>query len=1199
MKSPGRRTATAALPLDSPRETDLALQCLTRPRRVWNSDARCCGGLLRRRRMDRTTTRSPSSSLSPSSLLLRRRCPALLLALLQTVAVLLLLLAPVHAASVPFHNCLPESIVRSQPVRLQFIPLYVSATLAASPQRRTLNVTVYGNVTGLTTREDYPLPDDPRWSNPNVTTGKILNVEPSTNVFTTFFARLDVLSFTVYKANSRPFCETVVQGQCPMGPVFHANASDISRLRAFSFSHDLFSSYSFASILPTFQVNSGDQAGTPIACVAADIVPDLGRSLTNVLTYIPLVVLIIVGFATISAAIFSPWGTSDIFRWTSNYGRDEDLLRLVTPGFGDCLQYIQFIILTSSLTLDYPGFFQPATSKVGWSALMFNESLVSHGTGVQSLQDGLYTVNGTYGLDRMRQYVGMTAPKDVWAGMVVWLLSIIAGVTLLTQLVFSFQWIHRKIAHEPEEDLRSKNLPFTLGNVIRIVFNYFLLPIVSLSMFQFVKASSSPILTVALATLLLVFLVLFAGWLLILIAKTRPRSYLFDDLPTVLLYGPLYNTFSDSAAPFAWISVLLTFIRGIAIGAVQPSGIAQIVLLAICEVTLVLTIAAFRPFEYPTSMNSYYTVLSIIRFLTIILCVAFVPSLEVSASSRGWIGYIILVMHGVVLLFGFFLNAIQTLIEVAARLLGAGGEGGVEGGAARGGLSKVFGMRQLSRRTSRRRHVPRHSINSEAAMLGSDMERPSTQLDGDRARSFSGSSAILLGRPGAGSRMSTGLESNSAYGVANSRGDGSVPYTPTTPATAGAFPGAGRHSGTGSPRTGLVKLKHAETADHFYRPPRQRRATLDGMSPSSQRHTSWGNWSKRDSNQTVGGDEIDVVDGPSVSGRGTPAPAYLGVSKDDPDGEEDPRQPRTDYAVREADFFYRVRGPALSKAPARKLKTGPADPTGPVSSATGWLRGLFRGKTKEQGRGFEVVRSARAPVPGVMLPEEPDVFPEPYRDDPEPAGSKARDAEADAGAGQGSEAETEHKNTTNVAPEAPSLPPIVATDAIELPSRVGTKREPPELQGLRIRPPTIPRRSSKRNSSTDIDRSTDNAAKDTGPHPDSSAESEVETPKAKTKLLQDPGRLPFASKSSSTPSDQISSTSTASSIHHPLDDNPATPRPAHRSRRSGPERYLSKRADRPSSLGYVQQHRASDHIYNANSANSPFSESTAEIVREP
>jgi hypothetical protein len=171
-----------------------------------------------------------------------------------------------------------------------------------------------------------------------------------------------------------------------------------------------------------------------------------------------------------------------------------------------------------------------------------------------------------------------------------------------------------------------------------------------------------------------------------LIVTTRPRAFLFDDLPTVLLYGPVYNTYCDDAAPFALIPIFITFMRGIAIGALQPSGIAQIVLLAICEVVVVLTLTAFRPYPPPTSMNLYQGLFALIRFLAVLLSVAFVPSLGVSEPTKGWIGYVILLLHGMVLVFGFLLNALQTLVEVFARLAGAGG---ADGGATRGGLTKV------------------------------------------------------------------------------------------------------------------------------------------------------------------------------------------------------------------------------------------------------------------------------------------------------------------------------------------------------------------------------------------------------------------------------------------------------------------------------------------------------------------------------
>lgn len=438
--------------------------------------------------------------------------------------------------------------------------------------------------------------------------------------------------------------------------------------------------------MPTLRVRSGDASATDLACISATITPDLGSTLRGLVAFFPLLILVFIAVANILAATYSPWGSPDVFRWTSNYGRDEDLLRLVTPGFADCLQYIQFVTLTGALSLAYPGFYQPIVAQGAWSALMFNQSFVSAERGTNPVTDGVYTVNGTYGLDRYRQYVGLTADQDIWPGMVVWLLVILAAVTALTQLALGTRWLYHKLASVPEEDLRSKNMPFTVGNIIRIIFNFLLLPIVSLSMFQLVIAAQSPAYSVALAVVLILVLLGFALWMIRLIVTTRPRAYLFDDLPTVLLYGPVYNTYSDDAAPFALVPMFITLIRGIAIGALQLAGIAQIVVLAICEVVLVLTLTAFQPYPPPTSMNLYQGLFAVVRFLVLLLSVTFVPALGVSEQTRGWIGYAILLLHAIVLVFGFFLNALQTMLEVFARLAGAGG---ADGGATRGGLTKA------------------------------------------------------------------------------------------------------------------------------------------------------------------------------------------------------------------------------------------------------------------------------------------------------------------------------------------------------------------------------------------------------------------------------------------------------------------------------------------------------------------------------
>ncbi|KAI1132303.1 integral membrane protein [Nemania abortiva] len=1001
--------------------------------------------------------------------------------------VMLLLLACsalplVSAARISFDNCLSDGYISSNPTQLQFVPLVADAVFEANGDNHNLLVTVWGNVTGRVGDSEIPAWGSPEWDDPNSQTalnGKIQNtIEHGLSVYnaTTLHSTVDVLNYRPYSHDAY-FCQSLINGSCPLGPVFNTTSLNLPAepysLPSFNLSKDFDSSYAFASFTPTIIIRYGDQYATTIGCVSATVTPNLG-SVAWLLKFLPLVVLVVVGAATVFAAIFSPWGTTDVFHWTSNYGRDPDLLRLVTPGFGDCLNYIQFIVLTGSLSLEYPGFYQPAVSQGSWSTLMFNEQFSSKADPWQSVVDGIYVTSGAFGLERTAQLDGLGEVQDIWVGMIIWLLVIIAGVLFLIQAGFLIRWLWRLIHNDSEEDLRSKNIPFSLGNVIRIVFSYFLLPVVALSSFQFVVASRTPGYLVALAVVTLVLVIGFAAWLLRLIATTKPRAHLFDDLPTVLLYGSLYNTYSDVASGFALIPIILTILRGFAIGAVQPSGIAQIVILAICEVIQILTLQAFRPFHPSTSMNAYHLGFSVLRFISIILMVAFVPSLGLTDSPKGWIGYAILLIHGAVLLFGFFLNALQTIVEVIARLCGAGGDD--IRGQTRGGLSKIFGARQLSRRVDRTSGPSRLSQLSSTAML--DAAENASKRGYGRVRSESaGSIGIMMGPRRNSSAMDT-------YSVdAYSNPIGSSTFAATTPKEASTF--------SFLPSPGQATRPQPKP-DPYYRPPRARSGTIEEAGSSSLHRTQGSVGSIDLANPRLSQVDGDINNDVSISGKATPAlmpytPAYAPVFA-----------PRADYSTREADFYYGVRGPALnSNAPDRKLGTGPADPTSPVDTATGWLMRLFGGKTKEKAKGFEVVRSAR--MPSAMKARggnfsddaQPEGIPvalgvlrsgpiESDDDEETPKSKKKRHVRGDSAGGEllndvsEPESDEEEIGPSKISKDPPLLPDLDAGEAFQVPSRVQSKasRHPsrrtikpsPEENAEVPEVPEVPRKSSKRNS---------------------------------------------------------------------------------------------------------------------------------------
>lgn len=132
-------------------------------------------------------------------------------------------ISPTTAALINFDNCLDKSILESDPLQLQFIPLDISATFNLSDPLHPLNVTIYGNVSGTTDGSTYNYsPGDSEWTNSSSTYGKIWDLGEKTNKYTTLLTDFDVLSYMPWH-NGTPFCSTVNQGECPLAPVFDAN----------------------------------------------------------------------------------------------------------------------------------------------------------------------------------------------------------------------------------------------------------------------------------------------------------------------------------------------------------------------------------------------------------------------------------------------------------------------------------------------------------------------------------------------------------------------------------------------------------------------------------------------------------------------------------------------------------------------------------------------------------------------------------------------------------------------------------------------------------------------------------------------------------------------------------------------------------------------------------------------------------------
>ena len=142
---------------------------------------------------------------------------------LTMLCLLSLSISPTVAVLLNFDNCLDKAILDSDPLQLQYVPLDVAVRFNLSDPLYPLNVTVYGNVSGTADgSSNYPSMYDPSWNNTNSTTGKIVNLDTSNNMYTTLLTSFNVLSYVPWHEPSQ-FCNSVIQGECPLGPVFYYN----------------------------------------------------------------------------------------------------------------------------------------------------------------------------------------------------------------------------------------------------------------------------------------------------------------------------------------------------------------------------------------------------------------------------------------------------------------------------------------------------------------------------------------------------------------------------------------------------------------------------------------------------------------------------------------------------------------------------------------------------------------------------------------------------------------------------------------------------------------------------------------------------------------------------------------------------------------------------------------------------------------
>ncbi|KAE8421348.1 hypothetical protein BDV36DRAFT_247807 [Aspergillus pseudocaelatus] len=500
---------------------------------------------------------------------------------------------------------------------------------------------------------------------------------------------------------------------CPeLSPIYYPR-SDPRTYTTYRASYSLDHAYRMNTLATTIRLRLND---TDISCNAANITPYIGSTASGVLKGVPLAIMFLTGVINGALMICRSRGRR-VFRYElANASRDPAESYL--PGMGDCLQYIQFIFLTGCLTLSYPGFFRASLGELAWSSLILRNWPVTHQFIYPGVEDNIYAVNATYGFEEMAQYLGATTMSDLWTNAIVNLALVILGVIVAAQLVWLIKsawqlFPTRGSTHMldlPTEFLT--HIQHTGWSVARILLNYFLLPIVALSLYQPLLATWYPVYRTFLAVSFVAALAVSLAFIVRYLVKNDRQNNFFHK-------GSYPRNSSQD-----WLSdtlYMVPFLRGLAIGALQTSGLGQILVLLSCEVFILACLL----WNWRAQRAWRHACFATVRLVIIGMSCAFLPRAGVHEGNKALVGYFIISLHAAVLFTGFIADCLYEMVRFALSKLGI-----LDPHSAnldhQSDKAPVFGIGQLSRRSTRRMSFARLPALNPVEISVPYTQRPST-----------------------------------------------------------------------------------------------------------------------------------------------------------------------------------------------------------------------------------------------------------------------------------------------------------------------------------------------------------------------------------------------------------------------------------------------------------------------------------------
>ncbi|KAG0293484.1 hypothetical protein BGZ96_002770 [Linnemannia gamsii] len=263
-----------------------------------------------------------------------------------------------------------------------------------------------------------------------------------------------------------------------------------------------------------------------------------------------------------------------------------------------------------------------------------------------------------FGIEAYAAAIG-AYPSSLFLGTLANSALAMCAALLLSGGFLGIAWMMAKEKHQRGKTLQHA-LKFVAGNMLR-VWSLLYTPLALTAMYQ-LTISGGVALTVGSAASLLVISVgatIFFTWRIL---RGSSEHLLFDDLGTLLKYGPLYNTLAQEGTLFFLVTLLVRFLWGLAVAMLPTYGVAQVAVLLVIELGYTLVIGVKWPFSESTD-NKFHLFLGIIRIVITGLLIGYIHEVDGSPELRELLAYIQMSLHLAVFIVMFALS-LWNLLQV-------------------------------------------------------------------------------------------------------------------------------------------------------------------------------------------------------------------------------------------------------------------------------------------------------------------------------------------------------------------------------------------------------------------------------------------------------------------------------------------------------------------------------------------------------